>query len=261
MTDRDISGEVWDDEEENVYRGRRRRKRHIFRNIVIFAAVLAAAAFIICAVAFKTDYPVIEGNSRVSDEEVLELIHWDDSRGSILLLWLMNRSVDVSDNALVNRIEVSISDPENVTVQVREESLAGCVPVDGTYCYLNRDGLIVITDRSRFSGVPLLSGIELTEAEAGSYAVTEDDSLLPGMLDIAAWSESYGIEADSIGEADDGGYVLYMGNIKVQLGRDINMEDKISELCDLLGDLEGLTGTLHMEDYDSSKDTIIFTKE
>ena len=41
----------------------------------------------------------------------------------------------------------------------------------------------------------------------------------------------------------------------------IYMEEKISELNDLLSKLEGLSGTLHLEEYDSTKDSIIFTKD
>ena len=48
---------------------------------------------------------------------------------------------------------------------------------------------------------------------------------------------------------------------KVLLGKDIYMEEKISELNDLLSKLEGLSGTLHLEEYDSTKDSIIFTKD
>ena len=39
------------------------------------------------------------------------------------------------------------------------------------------------------------------------------------------------------------------------------MEEKLSELKDLLPNLDGLSGTLHLEEYDSTKDSIIFTKD
>ena len=69
------------------------------------------------------------------------------------------------------------------------------------------------------------------------------------------------ITADSLGKSDDGGYYIVMGTVKVLLGKDIYMEEKISELNDLLSKLEGLSGTLHLEEYDSTKDSIIFTKD
>ena len=40
-----------------------------------------------------------------------------------------------------------------------------------------------------------------------------------------------------------------------------DVQEKISELNDLLSKLEGLSGTLHLEEYDSTKDSIIFTKD
>ena len=52
-----------------------------------------------------------------------------------------------------------------------------------------------------------------------------------------------------------------MGRVTVLLGKDIYMEEKLSELKDLLPNLDGLSGTLHLEEYDSTKDSIIFTKD
>ena len=79
-------------------------------------------------------------------------------------------------------------------------------------------------------------------------------------MDIAAILRSEAITADSLGKSDDGGYYIVMGKVKVLLGKDIYMEEKISELNDLLSKLEGLSGTLHLEEYDSTKDSIILQR-
>ena len=54
---------------------------------------------------------------------------------------------------------------------------------------------------------------------------------------------------------------LYFEDIRVQLGKSQYLEEKISEFKDLVPNLSGLKGVLHLEDYDPSKDSIIFTKD
>jgi hypothetical protein len=39
------------------------------------------------------------------------------------------------------------------------------------------------------------------------------------------------------------------------------MSEKISELSDLQDQLSGMAGVLHLENYDPSRDSIVFTKE
>ena len=88
-----------------------------------------------------------------------------------------------------------------------------------------------------------------------------DEDMLEDMLEIALILEESEVQAEKIGLAEDGRYMLTMGNVRVQLGRNIYMSEKISELKGLLPELEGLSGVLHLEEYDATKDSIIFRKD
>ena len=55
---------------------------------------------------------------------------------------------------------------------------------------------------------------------------------------------------DRIQYGSYGDITLYLKEIEVLLGSGGNMNDKISELNDMLPHLEGRKGILHLEDYD-----------
>ena len=203
----------------------------------------------------------ITGNERVSDETIQTLIQYDKCQNNSLLLWLLNRKTDISSEPLLNSIHVQLRNPQTIVVQVNEEKLSGYVQSEDEYIYVNDSGKIVLKQTEKLQDVLLLSGITADTAEVGEQLVSDDTGVFADFLDIAAILRSEAITADSLGKSDDGGYYIVMGKVKVLLGKDIYMEEKISELNDLLPKLEGLSGTLHLEEYDSTKDSIIFTKD
>ena len=195
------------------------------------------------------------------DETIQTLIQYDKCQNNSLLLWLLNRKTDISSEPLLNSIHVQLRNPQTIVVQVNEEKLSGYVQSEDEYIYVNDSGKIVLKQTEKLQDVLLLSGITADTAEVGEQLVSDDTGVFADFLDIAAILRSEAITADSLGKSDDGGYYIVMGTVKVLLGKDIYMEEKISELNDLLSKLEGLSGTLHLEEYDSTKDSIIFTKD
>ena len=52
--------------------------------------------------------------------------------------------------------------------------------------------------------------------------------------------------------------VLYMGELRVLLGKAVDLEEKIMELRYMLPELSGKKGTLRMENYTEETKTITF---
>ena len=216
--------------------GKQKKKKKSMKGWLVLIVIVGLILAVVFGCRIKTIR--ITGNERVSDETIQTLIQYDKCQNNSLLLWLLNRKTDISSEPLLNSIHVQFRNPQTIVVQVNEEKLSGYV-----------------------QDVLLLSGITADTAEVGEQLVSDDTGVFADFLDIAAILRSEAITADSLGKSDDGGYYIVMGKVKVLLGKDIYMEEKISELNDLLSKLEGLSGTLHLEEYDSTKDSIIFTKD
>lgn len=227
--------------------------------ITLLVLLLGAAAVVLLL--FRVDELMINGNRRVTSEEIQSLIRYDECHGNSLMLWLMNREVDVSSNDLLQSVEVRLEDPRTVNVRVEEQLLVGGVQNGSKYVYFNENGLILLETEAADDKLPLMEGLTVEGAEFGDYIKVADEDMLEDMLEIALILEESEVQAEKIGLAEDGRYMLTMGNVRVQLGRNIYMSEKISELKGLLPELEGLSGVLHLEEYDATKDSIIFRKD
>ena len=239
--------------------GKQKRKKKSMKGWLVLLVVVGLILAVVFGCRIKTIR--ITGNERVSDETIQTLIQYDKCQNNSLLLWLLNRKIDISSEPLLNNIHVQLRNPQTIVVQVNEEKLSGYVQSGDEYIYVNDSGKIVLKQTEKLQDVLLLSDITADTAEVGEQLVSDDTGAFADFLDIAAVLRNEAITADSLGRSDDGGYYIVMGKVKVLLGKDIYMEEKISELNDLLPKLKGLSGTLHLEEYDSTKDSIIFTKD
>ena len=218
-------------------------------------------AAITSVVVFQTRSLQIEGNRIVSDEVIKKEIRYYKSSGNSLILLLLNRKTDVSDNNMLDRIDVQLVNPWTVRVAVQEQNVVCSVSTGKNYIYLNNGGSVVSVSQSEDYNLPVVHDLEVEDVLVGMRLETSDETALDDVTSIAEKLLEYEVDADMINVLEDHKYSLLMGNATILLGRNIYMEEKISELGNLQENLTGLSGVLHLENYDSSKDSIIFTKD
>ena len=104
-----------------------------------------------------------------------------------------------------------------------------------------------------------VTGLSITGAQIGTK-MTSDDEVGLGMvlevLQILRKEEKYDLKAESVVLGKTGSVILYLDQIKVQLGR-TDYELKISKIAQLYPYLEGRSGTINMTNYTSSDQNII----
>lgn len=254
-----------DKETETAYKRHKKQsgkqKKRKTRHPVLIFFIILIVLILVGVFGFRTKDIQITGNERVTDDEIRELIQSDKCYGNTLILWLMNRKVDISSQPLLSGIQVSVENPQKVVVHVREQQLVAAVKNNKQYSYVNEQGTIILTQDDKLQGIPVINGVQLQGAEVGDVLTADDSAVLESILSIASLLHEDDITVDTLGTVSDGGYQLVMGKVTVLLGKDIYMEEKLSELKDILPNLDGLSGSLHLEEYDSTKDSIIFTKD
>ncbi len=218
-------------------------------------------ASVTVVVVFQTRSLQIEGTRMVSDDVIKKEIQYQKSSGNSLFLLLLNRKTDVSDNNMIDSIDVELKNPWTVRVLVKEQQVVCSVATGKGYIYLNSGGNVVSTSSSEDYDLPVVQGLEVNDVMIGMRLDAADENILDDVVAIGENLREYEVAADIINVLEDDKYSLLIGNVTVMLGRNIYMEEKISELANLQDQLEGLSGTLHLENYDASKESIIFTKD
>ena len=136
---------------------RKKKKRHpVLAFLIILIVLVLVGVF-----GFQTKDIQITGNERVTDDKVKELIQCDKSYGNTLILWLINRKIDISSEPLLSGIRLSIENPQKVVVHVREQQLVAAVKNNDQYSYVNEKGRIILTQDDKIPDIPMMAPVIL----------------------------------------------------------------------------------------------------
>ena len=87
---------------------KKRKLRRFFRGLLIFLAVLAVAALILIF-GFRLKTVNVTGNSRYTDEEILDILQFDGSYQNTLLFYFEKRNMDVENIPFIDAIYMDIA--------------------------------------------------------------------------------------------------------------------------------------------------------
>ncbi len=239
------------------------KSRGIGFRIALSILVILVAAVAIVLLVFRVKTIEITGTRRVSDAEIKKIIRFDECHGNTLMLWMMNRKIDVSDIDMIETMDLKIAGPRTVSVGVEEQLLVGYFREGDNCCYVNENGLVILVQKGELENVPELIGLTVAGTQQGEYVTSEDAAALADILQIAAIIQETELSVETLEVDEDGHYIAAWAEIKALLGRNEYMNEKISELKSLQQqpEVQGQAGTFHLEEYDATKDSIIFTKE
>lgn len=220
------------------------------RTVQAVAAVILLAAVLLLSVSI-TEVEVT-GNQQYSKEEITELLFPDKLSRNLLVCFLKDRLQDHVQIPFVEDYEIVFLGPGKVEVILYEKSIVGYVSYMSSYMYFDKDGIIVESANEALPGVPLVTGLKFGQIVLHQKLPLEKEETFQEILNLTQVLSVYHMVVDRIQYGDYGDITLYLGDIEVLLGYGGNLNDKVSELNDMLPQLKGRSGILHLEDYDEA---------
>lgn len=200
----------------------------------------------------------IDGNLHYTDEEIRDIVMAGRFGNNSLFLSWKYKNREIRELPFVETISVKIVSADTVHISVYEKSLAGFIEYLGRYIYFDRDGIVVESSLVKTGGVPQVVGVEFDHVIMHEKLPAKDDKLFGKVLNLTKLMSKYGVEAGKMYFKPNGEIVLYENDITVALGREENLDIKIMNLPSLLKNLEGMKGTLRMENYDENTRKVTF---
>ncbi len=111
------------------------------------------------------------------------------------------------------------------------------------------------------TNIPLVTGLSFDRAVVGEQLPVENTKVFNTIHGIARMVDKYDIVPDSVEFSADYDMILHYGNVRVQLGQDEELEEKLIRVAAILPSIRNLSGVLHMEDFTPSTENIIFEKD
>ncbi len=230
-----------------------------FTVFAFFSILFAVYRYITTAYEVTTVY--VDGNVHYTNEEVMDMVMGGRYGNNSLYLALKYRNKGIEGVPFVEKMDVHILSPNTIRISVYEKALAGYVEYLGRYMYFDRDGIVVESSEDRTSGIPQVTGLKFNYVVLNELLPVENDEIFKRILDITQLLNKYELMADKIFFDSSYDLTLFFGEVRVMLGSNSDIDQKIIRLKNILPELEGKKGTLQMENYTEDTKNITFQQE
>ncbi len=232
----------------------------------ILAAIAVLASFFIFG--FALDSVEVTGSRLYSAEEIRTMIGFPEKLDHTLLCYLRYARYNAQGLPFIEDISVRMTGLHSLEIVVDEKPVVGCVKSGNSFIYFDRKGVVQEISDQDVGDLPKAEGVTVDALETGVPIKAASDELTEGIVETADHLATYGMDIDRICVTEDGDITLDAGDgIWIDLGKPIFISEKITELSNILPELrklheeEGITGTLHLENYDMTQTTIYFSEE
>ena len=198
---------------------------------------------------FRVRQVTVTGNAYYTKEEVVDLLLDEGSLQNTLLVYLRYKYQEHPEIPFIDDFEVTMDSWQSLKIRVYEKNMVGYVRYLGQNVYFDKDGIVVESSTQELEGIPQISGVTFDSLAIHQPLSVEDPTIFDTILSITKLLTKYDLDPDEIRFGAGGELFLQLGDVKVALGTGENLDEKISRLKQLEGDLKDKSGTLHMENY------------
>lgn len=242
----------------------KRRKQRLLKKVLIgilvFMILMVIAIFIIINV-FVVKTVKVEGNELYDEQLITDTVLNDEYSWNSLYVLLKYTFVDTEDVPFIDTMEIHLENPQTLTIKVYEKGMLGYIyiPAIGENAYFDKDGFVVETSTRIIENVPKIEGITCDEVVLYENLPIESQQLRE-MLTLTQALKREGLDPDAIHFGLEQSPVVYYGDTEVWLGSIELLTQKVARITEILPNIDGIAGVLHMESWTEESANIIFEK-
>ncbi len=233
--------------EEMKEKKHKKKKRKRWMIPVILLGLLAA--LLLAAGNIQIREMSVTGNDFYTSEEIRDMLFDTPLKRNSIYCYLNSRFGEQQTIPFIERYQIEFNSLSSVEVIIYEKNIIGYIEYMGSNMFFDRDGMIVESSSRIIEGVPLVSGLEMDHVVLYRKLPVERQDIFEEILNLTQLFERHGVPAERIYFDKNYNAQIDIGGIAVRLGENENMDLKIAELKNILPELEGLSGTLYLEDY------------
>ena len=110
--------------------------------------------------------------------------------------------------------------------------------------------------------IPRIEGLNVVSASVGEQLSVSDTAIFETLDALTRLLDRFELWPEQVNISEEMELTLiYEGNIRILLGGEEYLEEKITKLSGILPQLEGLSGELHLEDVDERNGDVVFAKD
>lgn len=236
------------------------RWKVILLTILSLILVVAISALIVVKV-FVVKNVKVQGNVLYDEALIKSTVLNDEGSWNSLYVLLKYTFSDTQQLPFIDTMEIKLEDPQTLSITVYEKGMMGYlyIPAIGENAYFDKDGFVVETSTRIIEDVPKIEGLQCTEVVLYEK-LPIDSQILKQLLTITQALKRDSLEPDSIQYGVKNEPVLVYEQVEVSLGSIELLTQKVERMKKILPELEGMAGTLHLENWTESSTNIVFER-
>ena len=110
--------------------------------------------------------------------------------------------------------------------------------------------------------IPEVTGLNVTSVTVGESLTTEHTEIFESLEALIRLLDRFSLWPEQVEITEEQEMILhYSGNIRIRLGTEDCLEEKITKLSGIFPQLEGMSGELHLEDVDEQNGDVVFSRD
>lgn len=242
----------------------KRKKRTKIKHILLAMLVIVLLLVLLVLVGiygFRIKKVAVSGNKLYTDDQIKESVLNDEYSWNALYVYGKYRFFQMEEIPFVDELEITLSSPQTLHINVYEKALIGYLVFDNRNVYFDKDGFVVEISKKLIENIPKVEGLECKQVVAYEKLDIQDEELLTMLLALSRQLQKYNLKPEKIVCNSNGTLQSVFGGITVVTGDSDYLADKILRLDEILPKLKGKTGTLHLEHWTPMSTDIVFDKE
>ncbi len=237
---------------------KKNRGRHVLAGLLVFIVIVVVIALIVWRV-FVLETVDVVGNEIYSDQQIKDWVLDEEHSGNTLYFMLWNQFTKSEEIPFVEDMEITLVSPTEIRIDVTEKGVLGYVYVPSLdqNAYFDQDGFVVELTHDTIDGIIKISGLGVETAALYEKLDIANSSTLQTLLSLTQLLKKYD-EIPELIYVNGLDVLLSYGNIQVDLGMGSQLNEKILRMQQILPQLEGESGTLHMETWSASNTDFYF---
>mgnify|MGYP003094425567 CR=1 FL=1 len=233
----------------------------IAAGIFLFLLLIASGVLFYIGKHYHVETIYVEGNVHYTNEEIIQMVTSERLGDNSLYLSLKYKNKGIRGIPFIENMDVKVLAPDTIKIVVYEKAVAGYVEYLDKYMYFDKDGTVVEASDAKTAGIPQVTGIPFNQVVLYEPLPVDNQEVFKEILYMTQILSKYEISADKIYFDDSYEMTLYFGDVRVKLGNDDNVEEKISRLKQILPAAAGTKGVFHMENYSGSGSNVTFEQD
>lgn len=230
-------------------KSRRRRRRKLkkgFKILFMSIPVIAILA-VILIFGFRLHTVKVSSDLNQFTESEVKAYMDEEKINNTLFFWLQSKIGKTRQMDLFEEYSVSMNSPFTVTITAYEKKLRGYIKDNGVYYYIDEDGRVLKKSEKKMKDIPKITGMEYNKLPLYNKIEAKDAKAFSALIKVIHSTEEYDFGIKEIQVSKEQEITLKIKKVRVQLGKESNMDKKIQAFNDLYDNVIRYEGVLNMK--------------